>query len=49
LCHTLIRADWGHLCALQKLGRPLTAVEVDPRRAAQLASRTDIRVVHADS
>jgi 23S rRNA (adenine-N6)-dimethyltransferase len=34
--------------ALQKLGRPLTAVEVDPRRAARLASRTDIRVVHAD-
>jgi 23S rRNA (adenine-N6)-dimethyltransferase len=33
---------------LQKLGRPLTAIEIDSRRAARLASRTSIRVLHAD-
>jgi 23S rRNA (adenine-N6)-dimethyltransferase len=36
--------------ALQRLGRPLTAVEVDHRRAARLAARVgrDTRVVQAD-
>ena len=36
--------------ALQKLGRPLTAIEIDPRRAARLTSRTPprTRVVRAD-
>jgi 23S rRNA (adenine-N6)-dimethyltransferase len=36
--------------ALQKLGRPLTDVEIDPRRAARLASRTPprTRIVRAD-
>ena len=35
--------------ALQKLGRPLTAIEIDPRRAARLTSRTPprTRVVRA--
>ncbi len=36
--------------ALQRLGRPLTAIETDPRRAGRLASRTSscTRVVQAD-
>jgi 23S rRNA (adenine-N6)-dimethyltransferase len=42
--------DGALTCALQKLGRPLTAIEVDPRRAARLASRTMgcTRVLQAD-
>ena len=42
--------DGALTCALQKLGRPLTAIEIDPRRAARLASRTTrcTRVVQAD-
>jgi 16S rRNA A1518/A1519 N6-dimethyltransferase RsmA/KsgA/DIM1 with predicted DNA glycosylase/AP lyase activity len=37
-------------CALQELGRPLTAIEIDPRRAARLVARTThgTRVVPAD-
>ena len=42
--------DGALTCALQRLGRPLTAIEVDPRRAARLGSRTAPRthVVQAD-
>jgi 23S rRNA (adenine-N6)-dimethyltransferase len=42
--------DGALTCALQKLGRPLTAIEVDPRRAARLVSRTTAgtRVVQTD-
>ena len=42
--------DGALTCALQKLGRPLTAIEIDPLRAARLSSRTPprTRVVRAD-
>lgn len=42
--------DGALTCALQELGRPLTAIEIDPRRAARLAARTTpcTRVVRAD-
>jgi 23S rRNA (adenine-N6)-dimethyltransferase len=32
--------DGALTCALQDLGRPLTAIEIDPRRAARLTQRT---------
>ncbi len=32
--------DGALTCALQDLGRPLTAIEIDPHRAARLAMRT---------
>jgi 23S rRNA (adenine-N6)-dimethyltransferase len=42
--------DAALTCALQELGRPLTAIEIDPRRAARLAARTTpcTRVVRSD-
>ena len=42
--------DGALTCALQELGRPLTAVEIDPRRASRLAARATpcTRVVRAD-
>jgi 23S rRNA (adenine-N6)-dimethyltransferase len=42
--------DGALTCPLQRLGRPLTAIEVDPRRAKRLASRTarGTRVVQGD-
>jgi 23S rRNA (adenine-N6)-dimethyltransferase len=42
--------DGALTCALQDLRRPLTAIEIDPRRAARLAKRTDrdTCVVQAD-
>jgi 23S rRNA (adenine-N6)-dimethyltransferase len=42
--------DGALTCALQKLGRPLTAIEIDPRRAARLTVRTSprTRVIGAD-
>jgi 23S rRNA (adenine-N6)-dimethyltransferase len=42
--------DGALTCALQRLGRPLTAIEIDPLRAARLTSRTPprTRVVRAD-
>ena len=42
--------DGALTLALQTLGRPLTAIEIDGRRAARLSSRTaaSTRVVDAD-
>jgi 23S rRNA (adenine-N6)-dimethyltransferase len=42
--------DGALTCALEDLGRPLTAIEIDPRRAARLATRTKsaTSVVQAD-